>query len=162
MSIEQLAKERDEAVNKLATIDTEIARVQALTRLYPDLKRHVGRWNKVAYCSASVNKLVDKFEHRFNCGCCGDSPMELWPYLDTEFGRIYSSPTGIFIGEKDPYFGGAVSRPGWREDLQKHGLSEALIEQVAVLFKDERQKALDAVEERYAEGAATDEPEPLL
>lgn len=162
MSIEQLAKERDEAAKKLATIDAEIARVQALTQLYPDLKRHVGRWNKVAYCSPSVNGLVTDFEHRFNCGCCGDSPMELWPYLETPHGRIYSSPTGIFVGEKDPFFGGAVSRSGWREDLQRHGLPEALIEKVAVLFKDERKKAEEALEARYADGAATDEPEPLL
>lgn len=162
MSLEHVAKERDEAAKKLAEAEAELARVQKLTQLYPDLKRHVGRWNKVVYCSASVNGLVTDYETRHNCGCCADSPLELWPYLETEHGRVYSNPTGIFIGEQDPFTYGDVSRPGWREDLRKYGLPEALIEKVAGHFKDERQKALDAINERYADGAATGDPEPLI
>jgi len=162
VSFEQLAKKREEAAKALAVIDAELERVERLKAIYPDLKRHVGRWDKVAYCSPSVNHLVNKYEHRFNCGCCGDSPMELWPYVETHYGRVYSDPTGIFIGEKDPYLGGAVSRSGWREQLKGYGIPEALIEDVAQMFKDERDKAREAVEARYAEGAVTDEPEPLL
>lgn len=161
MTLELLAKERDEAAKKLAEADAEMVRVQQLTLLYPDLKRHVGRWNKVVYCSPSVNGLVDKYDTRHNCGCCRDSPLELWPYLETPHGRVYSSPTGIFIGERDPYTYGDISRQGWREDLQKYGLPEALIEKVAMRFQDEYEKAKEALEARYAEGVS-EEPEPLL
>lgn len=163
MSFEQLTKKREEAAKALAVLDAEVLRVEKLQALYPDLKRHVGRWEKVVCCSAAVNGLVDQYETRYNCGCCGDSPMELWPYVETPHGRVYSNPTGIFIGERDPYFGGATSRSGWREQLQGYGLPETLVEKVALLFKDEREKALEAVEARYADGAVTDdEPEPLL
>ena len=159
---EDLRKESIELQKQAAAKIAEAERLEKLQQLYPDLKRHVGRWNKVVYCSPSVNSLVTDYETRHNCGCCGDSPLELWPYLETEHGRIYSRPTGIFIGERDPYFGGDISRSGWREDLQKHGFPEGLIERVSYMFEDERRKALEAVEERYSEEGAPDEPEPLL
>jgi hypothetical protein len=159
--IEELAKERDAAAKKLAETDAEITRVQKLTQLYPDLKRHVGRWNKVVYCSPSVNGIVTDYETRHNCGCCRDSPLELWPYLETPHGRVYSSPTGIFIGEQDPYTYNDISKPGWREDLRKYGLPEKLIERVAMRFKDEYEKAKEELEARYARGVVED-PEPLL
>lgn len=162
MSTEQLLKTRDEAEKKLAQVNAEIARVEALTKLYPDLKRHVGRWEKVVYGSASVNPLVDKYETRYNCGCCGDSPLELWPYLETEHGRVYSNPSSFFIGERDPFFGGAVSKSGWREQLRGYGISEAVIEKVSGMFDEEREKAKEAVEERYSEDGIGEDPEPLL
>lgn len=162
MTTEALLKERAEAEKKLAEVNAEIAREEALRVLYPDIQRHVGRWNKIGYCSASVNAQCTKYETRYNCGCCGDSPLELWPYIETPHGRVYSYPTAIFIGEKDWFAGGTVSRAGWRERLKGYGLSDALIEDVSCMFRDERQKALETVEQRYADGAATDEPEPLL
>lgn len=162
MTFEPLAKKREEAVRALAAIEDEMAMTEKLKALYPDLKRHVGRWEKVVYCSPSVNGLVDKYEARRNCGCCRDSPLELWPYLETEHGRVYSYPTGIFIGELDPFLGGAVSKSGWREQLRSHNLPEALIEKVSGMFDDEREKAREFVEERYSEDGVGEGPEPLL
>lgn len=162
MTTEALLKERAEAEKKLAEINAEIAREEALKILYPDLKRYVGRWNKVGYCSASVNAQCIKYETRHNCGCCNDSPLELWPYVETPHGRVYSSPTGMFIGERDPFSYGDVSRAGWREQLKTNGFSDALIESVACMFADEKQKALDAIEERFSEDGKPDDPDPLL
>src|SRR5262249_36369247 len=93
---EHLAKLRKDYSDSTA----EVARLEKLAALYPDLRRYEGRWKKFAFCSASVNDKVTDYETRFNCSCCPDSPLEFWPYLETEHGRVYSDPPDFFIGEK--------------------------------------------------------------
>ena len=68
----------------------ELSKLDRLTELYPDLKKHTNRWGTVRYCSPFVNFKVDEVELRYNCGCCGDSPLEAWPYTTTKDGdRVY-------------------------------------------------------------------------
>lgn len=85
-------------IDELADLQKEIDQKQAeldnlnkLFGLYPNLLKHTNRWKTVRYCSSDVNKNVNKCEIRHNCGCCSDSPLEIWPYLETDFGNIYSN-----------------------------------------------------------------------
>jgi len=128
-TIETLRKEAEEKFD-------EADRIEALAKLYPGLKKHTGRWNKVAYCSASVNGEAVEADIRHNCGCCNDSPLEVWPYVQTEHGKVYSDPPCFVVGEKH-WISGDVSLPGWKDKLRQAGLPENLITRVSAHFRED-------------------------
>jgi hypothetical protein len=131
-----IEKLRKEAAAALAQAD----QIESLLKEYPDLRQFTGRWNKVAYYSKSVNTKVDRFDLRHNCGCCNDSPLELWPYLETPGGNVYSDPPKFIIGEKH-WIAGDRSEVGWKESLKTAGLPETIIGAVSMHFRkcaDER------------------------
>lgn len=120
---------RDEA----AKLAKEAARIDALAAAYPDLRKHTGRWKKTVYCSKSVNSLVNEMESRHNCGCCNDSPLEVWTFLETPNGRVYSDPPMFFVGERS-YGGGDSARLGWEKSMTDQGIPESVVEKVRPLF----------------------------
>lgn len=138
--------------NEQDKLRTETERLERLHVAFPDLQKHVGRWDRVAYYSKSVNGLVDRFDLRHNCGCCRDSPLELWPYLETPDGNVHSDPPQFRIGEKHRIAGDRPAH-GWKDELKKAGLPEIIIGAVEMRFKR-------GVEERKAladESEATEE-----
>jgi len=133
---EEIAKLRKEADERAG----EAERLGRLHARYPDLKKHVNRWNKIRYCSASVNGLVQRFDISHNCGCCSDSPLEVWPYLETEDGNVYSDPCCFTVGEKDPTFYVDIPYDGWDDKMRKAGIPEPIVGAVSFHFdrgKDE-------------------------
>lgn len=126
-----IAALRAEGLEKSAHAD----KLAALLGEFPDLRRWEGRWKKVAYYSATVNGRVTDFEHRHNCGCCDDSPLEVWPYVETEQGRVYSDPPMFSVGER--YDGGDRASPGWEDRLRTAGIPDPIIERVSHLFTEE-------------------------
>lgn len=126
--IEKLRREAEEKTQ-------EAANLSKLLELYPDLKKKVGRWNRIAYYSQSVNSQVDTYYTRHNCGCCSDSPLEVWPYLTTPFGPVYSDPPFFFIGERSDY--GDRPNSNWELDLRSSGIPESLIDKMKSLFPEE-------------------------
>lgn len=138
------AAEHTEALRKEAREKAEEAeKLEKLTALFPDLRKQVGRWNKVAFCSKSVNEKVTRFDMRHNCGCCPDSPLEVWPYLETEHGKVYSDPPQFFVGENSYY--GDRPRAGWEEELRKAGIPEAIVGAVGIHFRREKESAVEDV-----------------
>jgi hypothetical protein len=137
---EELDKLNKEASDKVA----EAARLTRLVSTYPDLQKHVGRWNKVAYSSASVNSKVTKLDFRHNCGCCLDSPLELWLYLETPDGNIYSNPPYFTVGEKHN-LGGDRPYPGWEKELRAAGIPEVVVASVHAYFRHDRNERIKAV-----------------
>ncbi len=110
----------------------EAERVRALGERFPDLRVEHGRWGKKVFASPAANVIADDFETRHNCGCCRDSPLELWPFVRTELGPVHSSPSRFMIGEMSD--DGDVPYGGWESDLRSHGIPEALIARAASLF----------------------------
>jgi len=104
--------------------------LRGLLAEFPDLEIRTGRWNKVAYVSASVNSKVTDYDVRYNCGCCNDSPREVWPFVETPLGKVYSNPPYFFVGKRDEYIGGCVADIGWDEQLRKAGIPDALIDRI--------------------------------
>ncbi len=153
---EHAAKLRKDAEENAA----EAARIEQLAKDFPDLRRHVGRWNKIVYCSKTVNTKVTDFETRYNCGCCSDSPLEFWAYLETPHGRVYSDPPSFFIGEKGHFYGTAVAKAGWKDQLRNAGIPEALIERMATRFDYDKERARDLLDASYEE--VSDPPDPIL
>lgn len=127
-TIDKLRKESEEKI-------AEATRLQALQAEFPDLQKYVGRWDKVAFYSKTVNTRVTRFDVRHNCGCCNDSPLEIWPYLETPHGKVYSDPPKFVVGEKH-WIAGDRPYEGWKDKMQEAGLPEAVIGAVSMIFKE--------------------------
>jgi hypothetical protein len=138
-SIEEAQKQITADIEKLnAEVAQKIAEAEKLTKMqavFPDLRRTTGRWNKVAYASKSINAKVTDFESRHNCGCCNDSPLEIWPYAMTEHGKVYSDPAEFRVGERNPWRGGDDPYPGWDEKMREAGIPEPIIDRVRGFFR---------------------------
>lgn len=133
MSLEDLIKQ------------TEQKFILDLEQQFPGIKSYTGRWNKKVYCSKSVNKFVDQFEHRHNCGCCSDSPLEVWPYIEIDGNKIYSDPPCLTVGEAFHY--GDIPNKNWKQILQKYEISDVIIDKVQKFFEECKQSARHQVEE---------------
>lgn len=129
-------KLRKEAEEKLA----EVNRLERLQQAFPDLKKRTGRWNKVAFYSKTVNEKVDEFDSRHNCGCCSDSPLEIWPYMNTPDGKVFSDPPCFTVGERDGY--GDRPYDNWSNALREARISGNVIERISMLFnaRDEEEE----------------------
>lgn len=128
----------------------EATRIERLAEKYPNLRRFEGRWKKVVYCSKDVNTKVTGFDMRHNCGCCSDSPLEVWPYLETPYGPVYSDPPQFFVGERG-FYGGDIPDAGWEAKLRNDGIAEPIIESVAAHFAKCAEEAKAAVAEEYGD-----------
>lgn len=136
--VEKLRREAEASVS-------EAERLVRLHEKYPDMKKYVGRWNRIAYYSRSVNEIVDEVELRHNCGCCNDSPLEAWPFLQTENGRVYSDPPRIVVGEKH-WIAGDRPEDGWEEKLLKEKIPEKIIEVIRSRFKTDHDMRVSIAE----------------
>lgn len=136
-----IARLRKESAEKLE----EASRLERLWQEFPDLLNHVNRWHTVRYYSKSVNPRVDKFDLCHSCGCCPDCPLELWPYLETANGKVYSDPPKFTVGEKH-WICGDHPYKKWKEELEKAGIPESIIQAVSNHFKEDAQKRLEAAE----------------
>ena len=91
-----------------------------------------------------VNSQATDFEAAHNCGCCNDSPLEIWPYikLTDHTGqelRLYAEGIPFRVGEKNPWGYGDISYPGWEEKLRKASIPEVVIQRVSCLLDDEEE-----------------------
>lgn len=114
----------------------ELDLAKKLLTQFPDLNLNINRWGTKRYSSASVNAIVMDFEARHNCGCCPDSPLEIWPYLEFNGVRIYSDPTGFGVGKKS-WGGYDTPNPNWRETLTKVNIPAGIIDRINLLLKSE-------------------------
>jgi hypothetical protein len=129
----------------------EADQLEYLMTDFPDLKKKVGRWNKVVFYSRSVNARVTDYDSRHNCGCCQDSPLEIWPYVMTEHGRVYSDPPEFRVGERDPMLSGDRPYEGWDKKMREAEIPETIIAAVAVHFHKHAEEARAYVDAMYPE-----------
>lgn len=125
----------------------ELNALKKLHSKYPDLKRYVGRWEKVVYYTTSVNKSVKDYDMRHNCGCCPDSPLEVWPFINTEYGKIYSDPPCFTIGENSYY--GDIPHNNWEDKLRKANIPEEIIVRLQAHFEICKASAHEDVENSF-------------
>jgi len=118
-----------------------IGQLRSLLKQYPDLGMSRDRWGKEVVFSNSLRSRDDlQYLIKNNCGCCSDSPKELWAYITLDDGktlpisRVYTESHNMFIG---------VDATGYRttphsefvEKLRKKGYSEKFIEKLSYLDK---------------------------
>lgn len=130
----------------------EAHRLGTLAHEFPDLEKRVGRWKKVVFSSAAANARATGFDMRHNCGCCADSPLEIWPYAETPHGRVYTKPAEFRVGEREPSFGADKPYEGWEDKMREAGIPESIVSAVAEHFKNEAKKIREEVEEIYGSG----------
>jgi len=147
----------DESVKKkleeIEKANAEKALLEALTKEFPDLKIHTNRWGRKRYSAKSANSRVDQYDSGFNCGCCEDSPLEIWPYLETMGTKIHSDPTGIMVADRYDSYDGEEYRKlsayaGWKDRFVGNGISEKVINAVE---EELRSRAPSAYEYVYEE-----------
>lgn len=116
---------------------SEADKLEALLKLYPDIKVREHRWGKITCYSKLVNSLVSNYDVRHNCGCCSDSPLEVFPYIETPHGRVYSDPPCFTIGHQNPDTYGDDPYDNWRDNLKNSGIPDEIIEKIGYRFKKE-------------------------
>ncbi len=141
----EIASLRKEATEKLAAAD----KLEALLKLYPNIRKRTGRWNKVAFYSKDVNATATRFDIRYNCGCCNDSPLEVWPYAETLQGNVYTDPPDFRVGRKEPCYGGDLPEKGWMKAMQDAGIPEPIIGAVSMRFKGSAERVKQLAGEIY-------------
>jgi hypothetical protein len=128
---------RKEAIEKIAQAE----KLEKLEAAFPGIQKRVGRWNKVTYFTKEVNTKVDNFDSRHNCGCCNDSSLEIWPYLQTPDGPVYSDPPCFTVGERD-YDSASGDRPysGWDGQMLSAGIPESVVDRVRAFFSADEEE----------------------
>src|SRR3972149_1255266 len=145
-----IAEDINNIISESEKLKQEAYRLQKLAETYPDIKKYVGRWNKIVYCTKTVNNKVNKFDRRYNCGCCGDSPLEIWPYIETEFGKVYSDPSKFLVGEKH-WLAGALPKKGWKKELLWNNIPELIIEEIQYSFDEDKKERIKIAEDSNEE-----------
>ena len=131
----------------------DAAKLERLLAEFPDLLKHTSRWRQVRYYSKSVNTKVDKFDLSHDCGCCPDSPLELWPYIETPNGNVYSNPPNFTVGEKH-WIHGDYPYAKWKKELVEAGIPESIIQAISDHFKEDAEKRVEIAENSdYADEA---------
>lgn len=93
MAIDQDIDELRRRADELETLRAE----------FPDLREYPTRWRKVLV-SKAVNAKPEGAYTSHACGCCNDSPLYAWFYVQRGKTRVYSDPPFVCVGEKNPYY----------------------------------------------------------
>lgn len=125
MDIKEYLVQKENEINKELE---NVKFIRSLLEKYPDLQRHVNRWKQERFTSALVVATDCEIGH--NCGCCSDSPVEVWPYALEGQTRIYVTGIPFIVGEKNSYEYGETPYDGWEDKLRKANLSEEIITKV--------------------------------
>jgi hypothetical protein len=123
---DHIKQKREEAAKAKAEADGALD----LLDKFPDLELHVNRWKRERYSSAQANPLTTDCDISHNCGCCPDSPLEVWPYVQLGDVRVYSKPACFVVGERNAYGYGERPYDGWQDELEAEGIPDEVIAKV--------------------------------
>lgn len=127
----------------VATKLVESDKIRALMVQFPDLKVRKDRWGTERYSAASANSLVTNYETRHSCGCCGDAPLLVWPYLSTEHGRVFSDPSSFYFARRDHWESEYTLEPSFAESVRKAGLPESMTTPLVSRYPEKRETVED-------------------
>lgn len=109
--------------------------LEKLKSEFPDLREYGDRWEKIL-----ISKQVkpEKYSLKHSCGCCDDSPLLMYFYVERHGERVYTDPPYVRVGEKNRNYGEEgepidIWYPGWKLDVTK-----AYGEEVLALLPDFR------------------------
>jgi len=119
--------------DRIEKLIAEVAGYELALTQFPDLKIHKNRWGQERLVSKGANAQATDCQIRHNCGCCSDSPVEVWPYLKMADGTfVFADGIPFVVGEM--CYGGEQAYSGWQEKLRIAGLSESVISKVEAFF----------------------------
>lgn len=130
-SVESFVEEKEKQISiKLE----RIKQIKELKALYPDLAVYRNSLREFDYylISESVNSKVNLYDIPYNCY---DLVVQVFPYINTAFGNIYSWPCSFHVGTYDSNY---YIKPidDWEKNLRGCDISENVIEGVSEFLKD--------------------------
>jgi hypothetical protein len=100
---------------------------------YDNVKVDINRWNTKRIYTKEVNEKVNEVEIRHNCGCCSDSPIEIWPYyLEDGSINIYCDPIPLIVGN------GNEPNENWQQQFIDNKIPQTIINRVSKWFKENK------------------------
>jgi len=115
---------------------TELNNKKKVIEKYFDISEYTDRWGTKRLSTSAINKEVDCVMIKHNCGCCPDSPLEVWPYKLIDEIEIYSKPAYFFVGEQNAYGYGDKPNNDWQKELRDAEIPEFIIEKIQEYFDD--------------------------
>jgi hypothetical protein len=108
-----------------------------LLKNFPDTHYHTSRWGTRRLTSKLANAKCTDIDIGHNCGCCNDSPIEVWPYFKVGELKLYAAGIPFSPGESWDH---VAERPyeGWEEQFIKNQIPEGVINKVQVFFDENR------------------------
>ena len=131
---------------KSAELQKTIADYESIMLKYPDASVEKDRWENIRISSNGVNGFAVDCEISHSCGCCSDAPLFAYPFLNTEFGKIYSKPERFCIGQADQYEGGDRQNDEWINEMNKVGMSQMVIDKVKKYFSEQKKESIENLE----------------
>jgi hypothetical protein len=128
----------------------QIDELELLIQKYPSVQLHKDRWERCRYYTSEVNSLVDKVQIMHNCGCCDDSPLEVWPCLEVEGIPIFASGIPYTVGYKN-YYNGEMPIDGWQNKFITNNINPIIIEKIQKYFDEHPVIEESPVEIRFCE-----------
>lgn len=121
-----------EKINKLRAeivrAEKEIEQLKRITDRFPDATVYQDRWKTERIFSATASPLCDKYDWKHSCGCCADSPVHLFPYLETEFGKVYANGAPFRVLDRDEWGFGRYLNNGF--DVSNLNVSDDMKRQI--------------------------------
>lgn len=128
----------DEMQDKVKRLLEEADALEKIQQQFPGLSDYEDRWGNKYLKSKCVNSIVNEVWFNHNCGCCPDSPLQAWPYIEVFGRKVHSDPACFIIGERNQFGVGDKEYSGWEEKLRKEGIGEAVISIVREYFINNR------------------------
>lgn len=130
-SVERRLKALD---NLIQTSQNELKQIQFLLEIFPDLEVKIDQWKNKYFSATTANLKVEDFYTAHSCGCCSDSPLFAYPYLEINGVRVHSEPERFYIGEQCDYVAsGERYDDGCIEKLQEHQIAKGVVDRISVL-----------------------------
>ena len=123
---------------KLKKQKDEITKIEKVLKLYPDIEENRDRWGDIKFSSPSINPETDHIFINHNCGCCSDSPLQVWPYKTIEGIKVFSKPACFVVGEMNAYGSGERPYDNWEERFRKENIPETVIDQIQIFFNENK------------------------
>ena len=127
-------KRLDELNAQFKTTNDEILEILKVYEQLPDLEITYDRWKNKRYSSLAVNAKATEYYTGYSCGCCNDSPLFLYPFVEINGTRVHTKPVRFYIGDKSDYIEDGVQYDtDCLKVLETHGLTSELLAKVKTL-----------------------------
>jgi hypothetical protein len=124
----QIQEKIDKLQAEILRLNKDIVQLKRIVEKFPDAFISQDRWKNERVFSKIASPLCDKYDWRHSCGCCADSSVQVWPYLETEFGKVFAAEAPLYVMDRDEYGMGTYLRNGF--DVSKTNLSDGMKRQI--------------------------------
>ena len=90
-----------------------------------------------------MNAIAIDIDINHSCGCCADSPLQMWPYKQIDGVKVFSQPPCFKVGEPNQWGIGEIAWDNWEDELQEVNISETVIQKIKKHFKENPAIELD-------------------